>query len=142
MVYAGYTRSARAAVRCEQGAWAVGVSDLDVLQRLSLLLALAGVAAIYVSSTVYTVPSTDLEAVSRSDAGKTVAVTADISDVRRHDGTTFLTLADGAERMDAVAFDGLDTEVSPEERYTVEGRVNLYHGSLELIVDTVQPADG
>lgn len=108
---------------------------MDRLQRLSLLLALGGLAVIYVASTVYAPPDVSVAGIDAGMLGETVRVTGNVTRLSVSDEATFLVMEDGSGRIDVVSFDPVAVE--RYRTYTVEGRVEVYRGSVELILHDV-----
>lgn len=110
---------------------------MNGFQRLSLLLVLAGLSLIYLSSMMFGPSTTSLGDIGRADIGDTVRVSGIVDTYTVKGDTQFLTLSNGETTLPAVHF-GDELDVKEGANYTFEGRVDVYKGELELIVqDTV-----
>ena len=106
-------------------------------ERLLLWLgvgcAVLGILALYVVLLFAELPVNDLSVVSGAHQDETVRVVATVSAVRpAGNGTvTILSLSEPVTRT-AVVFDAVN--LTPGEKVDVEGQVQLYEGSPELVV--------
>lgn len=116
------------------------MTNSDDIGRISVVFVVFGLGAIYVSSAIYAPPHVSLGDLDERYIGDMVAVEANVTDVRRHDGTRFLTLQEGEEYLDAVYFGTTELEPNPDEVQLITGEVNVYEGELELVIEDVQPA--
>lgn len=111
------------------------MTEMREVERLSLLAFLLGTAAIYASSTYFTPLELKAGEVDESYIGDTIRVTGRVEDVSRSGEEVFFHITGSQGSLDAVSFSRLD--VREGEKKTLEGRLNVYRGSLELIVDEV-----
>lgn len=110
------------------------MSGLDGLQRLSLILVLVGLTTIYASSTVLSPEKVSISDISESELGESVRVVGAVRDLSTTDETVFFDLEGEKAAIRAVYFgSGLDIEEGGT--YTFEGRLDIYQGEMELIVD-------
>lgn len=115
------------------------MTDFDRLDRISLLLAVCGLAVVYTASAVYTPPNVDVRALDESYLGETILVTGTVSSHTVHDGTQFITIKDGEERLSVVYFGNKDLDITAGGAYTMEGDVDVYEGELQIILRNIEP---
>ncbi len=104
-----------------------------LLLRVGLGCAVLGIVALYVVLLFAELPVQDLSVVAVGHQDETVRVVATVTGVRHAgNGTvTLLTLSEPVTRT-AVVFDAVN--LSEGEKVDVEGTVQLYEGSPELVV--------
>lgn len=111
------------------------MSALTGLHRLSIGVMLAGIVVLYVASVQYAPPRLTVDDVSTDRLGEVVHVTGNVSRYAVQDGTTFMTLSGSGDdvSLPVVSFRPVEG-VARYQRVTIEGRVSLYRGELELIM--------
>lgn len=107
---------------------------MDGLLRTAFVLVLCGLTAIYASSSVFTPPLVSPAEIDESRVGDTVRLNVTVEDVRSGDEAQFMQLAGREGNIRAVAFEPVDVEGGG--RYLVRGEVSIYHGDLEIIVES------
>ncbi|MFB6294771.1 MAG: OB-fold nucleic acid binding domain-containing protein [Candidatus Nanohaloarchaea archaeon] len=110
---------------------------LDLVERLSLLLVLTGLTTMYAASLLATPPITPVSRLDAGDTGTTVRVRGTVTDHRTGDTAEFFRITGDSGEIQAVNFDA-PLEISAETAYTFTGRVDIYQGELELIVEDVE----
>lgn len=113
-----------------------GVSGPDRLERVSLLFVIAGLGVMYVAATVYSPPDVSPGAIGMDDTGTTVAVAGQVSDVQRTDDGVFFDIQGEEGAIRGVSF--ADVNLHEGQRYRMTGRVEVYQGELEVVVETVE----
>lgn len=112
-----------------------------LFRRITLLMVLGGVSLIYLATSTFT-PETKVPGdIENGDIGAFIRVNGEIRDPRTHDGTQFFTVAGPDGTLDAVSFTPIQG-LADGRTYTISGRVNVYQGDLELVVDAVRPTSG
>ncbi|MCJ7478662.1 MAG: hypothetical protein MUP63_00600 [Candidatus Nanohaloarchaeota archaeon QJJ-7] len=109
---------------------------VDSLQRLSLLLALTGLTTVYVSSAVLGPETASVGEISEGDLGSTVRVTGTVRDLGNGEDAVFFRLEEESGDIAAVYF-GNEPGIEEGKTYTFDGRVEIYRGELELVVENV-----
>jgi len=113
------------------------------LVKLSLGVALAGIAAIY-AVTLFAVPATvKISDINEGYAGRHVTINATIAKISIRDGNIFLTLDDGTGSITAVMFERTARgtaayDVKTGYNISVTGQINIYKDELEVIADSVK----
>jgi len=103
------------------------------LMRLSIVLSLVGIAALFLLSQPQELRIAEID---DSMLGRHVSFRASVSSVSVTENATFLVLVDDASSINAVYFGTL--EVNKYSNVTVSGKISLYKGRLEVILDSVQ----
>lgn len=110
--------------------------SLKGLHRLSLLLVLAGLVTIYGSTLVFSPESVDIDDIGNADIGSSVEVAGTVRDLSKKDDVVFFDLEGEKASIRSVYF-GSYLGVEEGEEYTFQGRIEIYQGELELVVDKV-----
>lgn len=110
----------------------------DTLQIVAISLTLLGLITLYAASTVFTSPSIALEDISYTHTGDVIRTNGVVTSYRYTSDAQFMTLKQDDARISAVSFDSTPLDLAENERYRVTGRVDVYHGDLELIVHDVE----
>ncbi|MDY6769939.1 MAG: OB-fold nucleic acid binding domain-containing protein [Candidatus Nanohaloarchaea archaeon] len=110
----------------------------DRLTRLSLLAALTGLGLMYTASAAFEPRTARPAGIARGDIGSTVRVRGTVTDVERTDEAVFFTVSGKSGDIRAVSFSDRP-DLAAGEAYAVTGRVDIYQGELELIVENVVP---
>lgn len=105
--------------------------------RKELLLLFAGIG-LFILSLISTQPAEEvnINSLEASNIGAKVAVTGNISTTYSTDEAVFMEIKDETGKIKGVSFNELP-EFSGRSRVT--GRVDLYQGELQLIVDEAGP---
>ncbi|MDY6761520.1 MAG: hypothetical protein SVY41_00555 [Candidatus Nanohaloarchaea archaeon] len=90
----------------------------------------------YISSVLATPPQTSVDEIDEGDIGTTVRVSGTVTDASSSDGIKFFRIKGEQDSVQAVHFDG-DLPVKEGQQYTFDGRVKLYEGELELVVNDI-----
>lgn len=107
------------------------------LYYICIGLAAVGVATVYASSMYIEPESFDINQLQRSWQGRKVVLTGNVSDPYKAGGHSFFELDDGTGRINAVAFNS-ELELEEGQSVSVEGRLSMYEGQLEVIVDELE----
>ncbi len=111
----------------------------DSIERVSLLLVLTGLTTMYAASILATPTSVTVSDLDEGDAGTTVRVRGTVTDHTTSDETEFFRIKGEDGDIQAVNF-GERLGITTGTTYTFQGRVDLYQGELELIVEDVEEA--
>ncbi|MFB6077029.1 MAG: hypothetical protein ABEK12_02775 [Candidatus Nanohaloarchaea archaeon] len=108
----------------------------EEIRRLSLLSAIIGLGVMYVATGLGGPTRVDPGEIDGTLLGETVTVTGRIGDISRSEDGVFFTVSGQSGDIRAVNFD--DANVTADARYRLVGRVDLYHGDLELVVERAE----
>lgn len=108
---------------------------MNVQTRTAVALILAGIGIIYGAETVYSTEQKPLAEVSRDDIGERVKVPATIQSVSRTEKVSFITAQERPD-FDIVSFTPM-TEIREGDDVMITGKVDMYEGDLEIIVDSI-----
>ena len=108
---------------------------MNIQRRTALALILIGVGIIYGAETVYDTEQQALAEVSEDDIGERVKVPATIRSVKRTQDVAFIT-AQERPGFEIVSFTPMK-DVREGDTVTITGKVDMYEGDLEIIVDSV-----
>lgn len=106
---------------------------MEELKRFSLVLVVTGIATIYIASALLQPEKLDIASIDEGDVGEYVRVPATVHTLDKHSDTWFMDLRGENDTISAVYF-GDDLTVEEGKNYTVEGRVQLYQGNLDIVV--------
>ena len=87
-------------------------------------------------ASVQTPQAIDIGSIDASDIGAKVKVTGNISSIFSSEEASFYSIKDGKDSIEAVAFNSMP---DIQGFSTVTGRVDLYQGELQLIIDDAGP---
>ena len=105
--------------------------------RKETLFLLAGVGLFLISIiSVQPAEKVKIDSIKASDIGAKVTVTGNISKSYSTNGATFVEIKDNSGKIEGVAFNNLALF---EGSSRVTGRVDLYQGQLQLIVEDATP---
>ena len=117
--------------------------DDSKLQKLSLVLAIIGVVALFVLTQALQPEKIGLSEIRGDFAGRVVVVDADVGKVNQKNDNIFLTLQDGDTSLKAVYW-ASDAKNNPEayelaagDAITATGQVAVYRGELEIIIKKI-----
>ncbi len=117
------------------------ISDRKLI-RISLLVAVIGIACIYLVTFFIGPESRTIASITENDAGKHIIVNATVLEKRVKDGNVFLDLGDGTGNITAVMFErtarGTDIYAVKEgDDILINGQINIYKDELEIIANSV-----
>lgn len=113
--------------------------EFDELQRIALLLVLCGIAVLYVTSVIYAPSHVPLNRVHYGLIGDKIITSGTAQSFSKKGGVQFMTFESNNSAISAVYFGQKQLGVAPNEDYEIEGRVDVYQGELELIIDRIRP---
>ncbi|MFB6145953.1 MAG: OB-fold nucleic acid binding domain-containing protein [Candidatus Nanohaloarchaea archaeon] len=106
------------------------------IYRISTLLGLIGIVLLYLSGQALSVKTVSIGSIGPESTGKKVAISGRITDYTESGGNEFMTLKDGTGKIKVVRFDALKS-FGKGSRVDVKGSVQLYHGELEIVADSI-----
>ena len=109
--------------------------------KLSVLLAVIGLSMVYASSFYMATGKVDIGSIKKSQAGKNVRIEGHVTSFSRPKNTAFVTVEDSTGAVQVVDFDS-SLDLRTGESVTVKGNVNIYHGELEIVADSVRQRSG
>ncbi len=115
------------------------ISD-SKLKKLSFLTALAGVVALYIFSQTTEPYTISIDKIMDSDIGKRVVVEGIVKNIYENSSTLFFDLYGNSHKISAVVFKNKHT-VQENIVVRVTGRVSLYKGRAEIIVEKIENTD-
>ncbi len=110
------------------------------IARISLITAVAGVISLLLLSYVFEPREASIAEISDSMLESRVIVKARVDSAVQRETVSFFQLNDGTGKIKAVIFNPSKTQrklISKNSFITVEGKVQLYNGSLEIVVERV-----
>ena len=115
------------------------ISDRQ-LMRLSLIIAIVGVAALFLLTVFIEPRQTDIADINESMIGQNIMVNCIVESVYVNNAV-FLVVSDG-EKITAVALDRFAKEKAMQlkagDKVIVRGKVELYKGELEILISDVK----
>lgn len=118
------------------------ISD-EKLVKISLLIAILGVAMIYLSIALIGPQSIVIGDISKNDTGKQVTLSGTINSYGAANGNIFITLGDVTGNITVVMFERTARgqkevyELKENELITVDGQINVYKNELEIIANKI-----
>lgn len=113
---------------------------MDSLQRLAFLLVLVGISTIYATSLLFSPDKVSVSQIGDGLLGESVRVSGTVRDLSNTEDAVFFDLEGEESEIRAVYF-GSSLDVEEGERYIFDGRVDIYRGELEIVVDRVVPGE-
>jgi len=104
---------------------------------VSLIWALSGLFILLLISMFTPIPQAKISDLS-SSIGKTVIVSAEVTDISYSKNAVFVDLADETGNTTAVFFGNVETGVIRGDRVAVKGKIQLYKGDTELIIQELR----
>ncbi len=106
------------------------------IYRASIFFAVIGLTLMYLSTLYLEAEKVEIGEIERAWAGKQIEVEGDITSFTESDGHVFITLEDSTGSIQVVDF---DSELESDRgELLIEGRVDIYQGSLQIIADEIQ----
>ncbi|MBS3051003.1 MAG: exodeoxyribonuclease VII large subunit [Candidatus Aenigmarchaeota archaeon] len=118
------------------------ISD-EKLVKISLLIAILGVAMIYLSIALIGPQSIVIGDISKNDTGKQVTLSGTVNSYSIVNGNIFITLGDVTGNITVVMFERTARgqkevyELKENELITVDGQINVYKNELEIIANKI-----
>lgn len=106
---------------------------MNMNHRASILLILIGLSGLFIYEQQYRPDRVDIRDIEREDIGENVIVHGTVNNVNVKDSITFISLSK-RDDLDIVSF-RKQTELKKNDTVTLHGTVDLYHGTLEIVVD-------
>jgi len=108
------------------------------LLRISLLLSLAGLAAMSLIASNMNIDKTAIGSITPGDIGRTLKACGEVENkFTSKNGHTFFSLNDNTGKIKVVIFNSTKTEVKANQA-CVTGRIDLYQGEIEIITKEVK----
>ena len=119
------------------------------LVTVSFVLSLIGLALIFLSVSLIEVRHVQLSVLSQLSQNDRISATGIVQDVKFDGRNLFFTMDDGTASVKVVIFESalskLDlygTDIKNGDNVTVQGMVQTYKGSLEIVADRLYLASG
>lgn len=114
------------------------------LMRLSLVIAIVGLAALMVAANFAEPKKVEISSIGEEMIGHNVKVNGSVESASINDGNIFISLADGNSSIDIVMFkqnaknNAVAYNLKKGDFIIVEGKVNFYRNDLEIVADSLK----
>lgn len=115
----------------------------EKLVKISFLIAILGIAMIYLSIALIGPQNIEIREISKSDAGKQVTLNGVINSYSVVNGNIFIRLGDGTGNITVVMFERAARnqkdayELKEGDIIAADGQVNVYKNELEIIANKI-----
>ena len=116
------------------------MNDITIA-KISLVMTIIGIVALLGIVMIMEPVRMEIRQIDETDAGKIVKVYATIESIRMPDETAFLMLNDGSGNITGVIFKSSSinsTEFNKGDNVITTGRVSVYKGKIEIIVEGME----
>ena len=115
----------------------------EKLAKISLVLAVIGIIAIYLSITLPGPERLKIESIDEKDSGRLVSVNGTINSISASNGNIFIGLEDATGNITVVMFERTARgqkvyELQENDSVVVDGQVGIYKSELEIIASKIE----
>ena len=115
----------------------------EKLAKISLVLAVIGIIAIYLSITLLGPEHLEIGSISEKDSGRQVSVNGTINSLSTSNGNIFIELEDATGSITVVLFERTARgqkayELQENDSVAVNGQVSIYKSELEIIASKIE----
>jgi len=107
------------------------------LLAIALIWSVAGLMILLLLA-IYAEPQQLQIAGLETEIGKIVAVTAEVESVSYKEDTFFMTLSDNTGKIKTVFFGNPSSEIIRGDSVAVKGKIQLYRGNLEIVIQELR----
>lgn len=113
---------------------------MDRVMLVSLVLAVVGIAGLWIVSGQVSPVEFKIEDITADDIGSFARISGNIERLSESEDGYFLTLADGSDSIKAVIWkrNFPDLNLITNQRIEIVGTVSLYRGEIEMIADNTK----